>query len=89
MAKINLQKQRTMMALENSNSGTTTLRVNSVLKEAEISQANSGPQPSQAFREVAILGPGKSFGELGLIMQKPRAATVRCLGDVHLATLDK
>jgi hypothetical protein len=34
------------MALENSNSGTTTLRVNSVLKEAEISQANSGPQPS-------------------------------------------
>lgn len=41
------------------------------------------------MREVATLGPGKSFGELALIRHKPRAATIRCLQDTHFATLDK
>jgi CRP-like cAMP-binding protein len=41
------------------------------------------------MRETITLGPGKSFGELALIMRKPRAATIRCLEDTHFATLDK
>ena len=41
------------------------------------------------MREVAILHSGKSFGELGLIRNKPRAATIKCIEDSHFATLDK
>eukprot|EP00347_Sterkiella_histriomuscorum_P020337 403338195 len=43
----------------------------------------------EGFREVAQLGPGKSFGELALIQNKPRAATIRCYQETHFATLDK
>lgn len=32
---------------------------------------------------------GKSFGELALLTNKPRAATVTCLEDCDFATLDK
>lgn len=32
----------------------------------------------EGLREVSILGPGKSFGELALINSKPRMATIRC-----------
>lgn len=41
------------------------------------------------MREVTELGPGKCFGELALLMNKPRAATVMCLEDSQFATLDK
>lgn len=41
------------------------------------------------YREVAVLCSGKTFGELALIRNKPRAATVRCIEDCHFATLDK
>jgi cAMP-dependent protein kinase regulator/cGMP-dependent protein kinase 2 len=34
-------------------------------------------------------GPGKSFGELALISNKPRAATIRCLKDCHFAVIEK
>ncbi|TNV83980.1 hypothetical protein FGO68_gene11952 [Halteria grandinella] len=47
--------------------------------------ADQSPQ----MREVAILGPGKSFGELALVRKKPRAATVTCVEETHFATLDK
>ena len=43
----------------------------------------------KSMREVAILDAGKSFGELALIMQKPRAATIKCLDITYFATLDK
>lgn len=39
--------------------------------------------------EVAILRTGQSFGELALIANKPRAATIRCMSDTHFAVLSK
>ena len=39
--------------------------------------------------EVAALGKGDSFGELALMQNKPRAATIGCTQDCHFAVLDK
>ena len=38
---------------------------------------------------VATLKAGMTFGELALISNKPRAATIRAVGDSHFATLDR
>jgi CRP-like cAMP-binding protein len=38
---------------------------------------------------VSHLGPGNFFGELALLHDQPRAATVRAAGPVDLLTLDK
>lgn len=40
-------------------------------------------------KEVRTLGRGDSFGELGLIDDKPRAATVECRELTHFAVLEK
>lgn len=39
--------------------------------------------------EVVQLGKGASFGELSLLEDKPRAATILCLENTRFATLDK
>jgi CRP-like cAMP-binding protein len=39
--------------------------------------------------EVKVLRAGDSFGELALIDNKPRAATIICKEDTHLAVLDQ
>ena len=41
------------------------------------------------FKEIARLEDGKSFGELALIVAKPRMATIRCECDSHFAILEK
>ena len=41
------------------------------------------------FREAATLDEGKSFGELALIVHKPRMATVKCEQTTHFAILSK
>lgn len=41
------------------------------------------------LRDVATFGPGKSFGELSLISEKPRAATITCESPTILAVLSK
>eukprot|EP00347_Sterkiella_histriomuscorum_P002457 403368072 len=41
------------------------------------------------FEEMAVLKSGQSFGELALIQNKPRSATILCLTDCYLATLNK
>ena len=45
----------------------------------------------QVFRYFvsARLGVGQSFGELGLLRRKPRAATILCLENTHLGILQK
>ena len=39
--------------------------------------------------EIKILETGCAFGELALIENKPRAATIRCKENCHFAVLDK
>ena len=41
------------------------------------------------FVDVAKMGAGKSFGELALISDQPRAATIKCLTQCSFATLSK
>jgi CRP-like cAMP-binding protein len=41
------------------------------------------------FIEVVSLRTGKSFGELALIKNKPRAATIKCSEDCHFAVMQK
>lgn len=41
------------------------------------------------FHKVVELGPGKIFGELALISNKPRAATITCITDCHFAILNR
>lgn len=41
------------------------------------------------YRPSGIIGPGQSFGELGLLRKKPRAATILCLENTHFGVLKK
>lgn len=41
------------------------------------------------MKEIKILNAGLSFGELALIENKPRAATIICKEDCGFAVLDK
>ena len=38
---------------------------------------------------VIKLNDGKVFGDMGLLLNKPRSATILCLEDCHLAVLSK
>lgn len=44
---------------------------------------------NQYFIEISQLQTGQSFGELALIEQKPRMASIRCLQDTFFAVLSK
>ena len=43
----------------------------------------------EVVNEVAILGEGGAFGELALIYDKPRMATVKCIERSHFIVLSK
>jgi CRP-like cAMP-binding protein len=43
----------------------------------------------QWFIEVSKLKSGDTFGELALLNDKPRAATITCITDCHFAILGK
>lgn len=40
-------------------------------------------------KEVSVLGPGDSFGELALMNDTPRTANLYCKSDVHFAILTR
>lgn len=44
---------------------------------------------SRRGRKVAILGPGDYFGELGLLIDQPRNATVTAVDDLDLVLLNR
>eukprot|EP00347_Sterkiella_histriomuscorum_P021256 403334649 len=46
-------------------------------------------EQTQYLMEVVQLTAGKSFGELALIKNKPRAATIKCLQPCHFAIMNK
>jgi CRP-like cAMP-binding protein len=55
-----------------------------------IKRYNAGlPEFDRVFSEEVQLGTGAYFGELALINNKPRAATIRCLSDCHFAVITK
>lgn len=41
------------------------------------------------FVEVKVLGPGTGFGELALIDNKPRAATIQTMGECYFAVIGR
>ena len=47
---------------------------------------SENPKP---FREVTILSEGDAFGELALIYDKPRMATIKCQERSHFIVLTK
>ena len=55
----------------------------------DISEHDSFEEDMHNYNEVAILPTGESFGELALISNKPRAATIRAKEDCHFAVLEK
>lgn len=59
----------------------STTNINLVAKQFEENDKN--------YTQVATLAAGFSFGELALINNKPRAATVRALAPSYFAVLDK
>jgi CRP-like cAMP-binding protein len=44
---------------------------------------------NEELESVCFLGPGGTFGELALIKDQPRLATIHCIKDTHFATLCK
>ena len=43
----------------------------------------------QWFTEVKLMTPGQSFGELALINDVPRAATIKCNQECYFATIQR
>lgn len=64
---------------------------NTLVKKTISSYDRLPDQEKKSFilTEVKILGGGSAFGELALIENKPRAATIRCKENCHFAVLDK
>ncbi len=77
------QKQLTKASLELTKEETIDSEDSSLEMESE------GEEVDIPMMEVAQLGPGKSFGELALIQNKPRMATIKCIEGTTFATLDK
>eukprot|EP00347_Sterkiella_histriomuscorum_P005721 403355524 len=84
---IEMQKQQQLRSMAIADQSTRSPR--SIKNKRSTSTAQDSNNFIEGFREVAQLGPGKSFGELALIQNKPRAATIRCYQETHFATLDK
>ena len=51
-------------------------------------RSTKGEEPP-LFIESIQMRSGKSFGELALIKNKPRAATIKCMEDCHFAVMSQ
>ena len=47
------------------------------------------PKIDMVLTNVKVLNSGESFGELALMDNRPRAATIKCKENCHLAVLEK
>jgi CRP-like cAMP-binding protein len=56
-----------------------------VIEEGEVAVSRQSPEGDKI--ELATLGPGQFFGEVGLLAETRRTATVRAIGDVKLLAL--
>ena len=56
-----------------------------VIAQGEVAVTRRAPEGEQI--ELATLGPGQFFGEVGLLAETRRTATVRAVGDVELLAL--
>jgi alkyl hydroperoxide reductase subunit AhpC len=56
-----------------------------VIEEGEVAVSRQSPEGDEI--ELATLGPGQFFGEVGLLAETRRTATVRAIGDVKLLAL--
>jgi CRP-like cAMP-binding protein len=54
-----------------------------------LSDGKSVPKTEMVLTNVKVLTAGDSFGELALIDNRPRAATIKCRENCHLAILEK
>ena len=57
------------------------------LGATEVEVVNDHPSGEEIF--LASLGPGEYFGEVGLVHDRPRMATVRAITEVEMMTLDR
>ena len=57
--------------------------------EEEAANAATTTDQRNGLQKVSELGPGQTFGELALISNKRRAATITCMTDSHFAVLDR
>lgn len=59
-------------------------------ESAKLQNLTSSTLPVEyVLKEIKILNAGLAFGELSLIENKPRAATIICVEDCGFAVLDK
>jgi CRP-like cAMP-binding protein len=63
--------------------------INLPLRENLVTKSNKKAIDRPLFIETGVLTSGKAFGELALIKNKPRAATIICLEDCHFAVMSK
>ena len=82
----------------NSIGNTDKLRPSVKKSESMMVERNKSVSPEKiekigeknvVLTEVRVLEIGNSFGELALIENKPRAATIKCKENCHFAVLDK
>lgn len=60
-----------------------------MVEDTEEIFGDSSDEDIPEFIEAVKLGSGKSFGELALINNKPRAATIKCITPCHFAVMSK
>ena len=67
----------------------TDPQINMFQNDVMDSEGRSDEEGWNGYQKVTELESGQIFGELALISNKPRAATIHCMTDCHFAVLDR